>query len=173
MNASTDPSRAAEPAGDSRRGLHDDLGWAIGVLSRAYRREAMTAVQELPGAARGYHVLEAVAVGEPTSQLDLARLLGINKSVMTYLVDELEQADMVVRRPDPADRRARQVLITAAGEHALDFAREQVSDAEARLLSNLSTDDEQTLRDLMRRLTSNVSIPGDEDTSADMPRDCA
>jgi DNA-binding MarR family transcriptional regulator len=172
VSASNSPASEDGPPSVSPHGLDDDLGWAIGVLSRSYRREAMGAVQNLPGGARGYHVLEAIAVGEPTSQLDLARRLGINKSVMTYLVDELEEAGMVLRRPDPADRRARQVLITPVGKRALVVAREQVSIAEARLLQDLSSDEAQTLRALMRRLASTVPVPGD-DTSTDMPPNCA
>jgi DNA-binding MarR family transcriptional regulator len=172
MTAPIDQTRARDGAGKPSDGLADDLGWAIGVVSRGYRREAASAVQDLPGTARGYHVLTAIAVGEPASQLDLARRLGINKSVMTYLVDELEQAGLVTRRPDPADRRARQVLITEAGARALSAAREHISSAEARLLGHLGADDAQTLRDLLRRLTSNVPLAG-EDNSADTPRDCS
>lgn len=172
MNTSSDPERETDLAEASPGGLDDDLGWAIGVLSRAYRREAMSAVEDLPGGARGYHVLSAVAVGDPTSQLDLAGRLGINKSVMTYLIDELEQAEMVTRRPDPADRRARQVLITARGTRALASAREKVSVAEAKLLTDLSDDEARTLRELMRRLTSSPPT-GDEAALADLPADCS
>ncbi|WP_367048704.1 MarR family winged helix-turn-helix transcriptional regulator [Streptomyces sp. Je 1-332] len=35
---------------------------------------------------------------------------------MTYLLDDLEAHTLVTRKPDPRDRRARQVLITDTGQ---------------------------------------------------------
>jgi DNA-binding MarR family transcriptional regulator len=34
---------------------------------------------------------------------------------MTYLLDDLQKAGLVVRQPHPGDRRVRQVAVTAAG----------------------------------------------------------
>jgi len=133
-------------------GLDRDLGWAIGVVSRGYRQRAMGAVEGLPAGPRGYHVLCAVSEGVPRSQLALARRLGLDKTVMTHLIDDLEQAGMVTRRPDPRDRRARQVVITADGARALVQAREQVAVAEAGLLAGLSAEESRALRALMGRV---------------------
>jgi DNA-binding MarR family transcriptional regulator len=137
---------------DAAGGLDRDLGWAIGVVSRGYRQAAMGAVEELPSGPRGYHVLSAVSEGTPRSQLALARLLGIDKTVMTHLIDDLEKAGMVTRRPDPQDRRARQVAITASGGRALARARAQVAAAEAKLLADLSDEENEVLRGLMARV---------------------
>ena len=38
---------------------------------------------------------------------------------MPYLLDDLEAHELVTRRPDPRDRRARQVLITDTGRTRL------------------------------------------------------
>jgi DNA-binding MarR family transcriptional regulator len=143
---------APSPADDPVDGLYRDLGWAIGVLSRGYRRLALGAVEGLPSGPRGYHVLCAVADGDPSSQLALARRLGVDKTVMTHLVDDLEQAGMVTRRPDPQDRRARHVVLTDAGAAALALARGQVATAEAQLLGGLTADEERSLRALMARV---------------------
>jgi DNA-binding MarR family transcriptional regulator len=145
MTASAGPIAPAD-------GLDRDLGWAIGVVSRGYRQRAMGAVEGLPAGPRGYHVLCAVSEGAPRSQLALARRLGLDKTVMTHLVDDLEQAGMVTRRPDPRDRRARQVVITAGGARALAQARAQVTAAEAHLLAGLSAEESAVLRGLMERV---------------------
>ncbi len=52
---------------------------------------------------------------------------------MVYLLDNLESAGLVTRRPDPADRRVRQVLITDKGTMTLGEARELLGVAEATL----------------------------------------
>ena len=92
-----------------------DLGWALGRVARAHLRTAQDVVAGLPGGPGGYQVLAGLAGGPPRTQLALARTLGLDRTVMTYLLDELEGADLVARRPDPADRRARQVLLTDTG----------------------------------------------------------
>lgn len=57
--------------------------------------------------------------GLPASQLALPHCLVIDRTVMTRLVDDIERAGLVTRRPDQADRRVRQVLATPAGRAAL------------------------------------------------------
>jgi DNA-binding MarR family transcriptional regulator len=46
---------------------------------------------------------------------ELAEAVVISKSGLTGLVDRMEQAGLVARRPDPDDRRAIAVSLTAAG----------------------------------------------------------
>jgi MarR family transcriptional regulator for hemolysin len=48
-------------------------------------------------------------------KLALAQHLGIDRTAMTYLLDDLETAGLIERRPGPADWRARRVVAT---EHA-------------------------------------------------------
>src|SRR6202041_1652272 len=95
--------------------LADDLGWGLGMIFRAYVKAAHAAVADLPGGPRGYQVLSAAAQGNVGSQLALAQHLGVDRTVMTYLLDDFEAAGLIERRPDPADRRARRVVATDQG----------------------------------------------------------
>src|ERR1700728_3722137 len=104
-----------KPAGGCGGALDDDLGWALGVLFRAYSKAANSAFTDIPGGPRGYQVLTAVGRSDPRSQLELANHLGVDRTVMTYLLDDLERAGLIERRPDPADRRARRIVATTAG----------------------------------------------------------
>lgn len=47
---------------------------------------------------------------------ELTRLANVRKQTMAQVVDELEELGYVERRPDPRDRRARLVFLTARGE---------------------------------------------------------
>src|ERR1700728_4889898 len=110
------------PAGDAagcQGALVDDLGWGLGVVFRAYVAAAHAAVAELPGGPRGYQVLSAAAHSAVGSQLALAQHLGVDRTMMTYLIDDLEAAGLIERRPDPADRRARRVIATEHGAELL------------------------------------------------------
>ncbi|MFE7136473.1 MarR family winged helix-turn-helix transcriptional regulator [Streptomyces sp. NPDC057644] len=132
--------------------LDTDLGWAIRMVSSAFRSVATESVADLPGGARAYLVLVALAGGEPPSQLALAKEVSLDRTVMTYLLDDLEAHGLVTRRPDPRDRRARQVLITDTGRTRLTEVRHSLAAAEARLLTDLDDDDASHLRTLLSRV---------------------
>ncbi|MFE2977538.1 MarR family winged helix-turn-helix transcriptional regulator [Streptomyces sp. NPDC059258] len=132
--------------------LDTDLGWAIRMVSSAFRNVATESVADLPGGARAYLVLVALAGGEPPSQLALAKEVSLDRTVMTYLLDDLEAHGLVTRRPDPRDRRARQVLITDTGRIRLAEVRHSLAAAEARLLTDLDGDDASRLRTLLSRV---------------------
>ena len=79
---------------DSHRGTEpaEDLGWALGSLLRSYRERIGPLLEDVPHGPRGYQTLCEVIRGEQPSQLALATHLGIDRTVMTYLVDDLEKA---------------------------------------------------------------------------------
>jgi DNA-binding MarR family transcriptional regulator len=151
------PSRAGQgsPCGGA---LRDDLGWGLGVLFRSYAKAATAAFAELPGGPRGYQVLATASRGEPGSQLKLAHHLGVDRTVMTYLLDDLEGAGLIERRPDPADRRARRILVTALGRERLGDLGQRLRAAEQHVLAGLATDaDRQTFRTLLQQLAMHAN----------------
>ncbi|MFI5901473.1 MarR family winged helix-turn-helix transcriptional regulator [Streptomyces cyaneofuscatus] len=150
MSASKSEKKPSDGSADLA--LDTDLGWAIRMVSTAFRRVATESVADLPGGARGYLVLIALAGGEPPTQLALAREVSLDRTVMTYLLDDLEAHELVTRRPDPRDRRARQVLITDTGRSRLDQVRQSLAAAEARLLTDLDAQDSAQLRTLLSRV---------------------
>ncbi|GAA0948216.1 MarR family winged helix-turn-helix transcriptional regulator [Pseudonocardia zijingensis] len=132
--------------------VEQDLGWALGTVLRSYLRLANEAVAGVPGGPRGYQVLSSAASGERTSQLAMAQSLGVDRTVMTYLLDDLEKAGLVERKPDPADRRARRVLLTEAGTARLCAAERGLRKVEEHLLGPLDPDERHTLRTLLQRV---------------------
>jgi DNA-binding MarR family transcriptional regulator len=137
--------------------LADDLGWGLGMLFRAYVKAAHAAVTDLPGGPRGYQVLSAADQGTVGSQLALAQHLGVDPTVMTYLLDDLEAASLIERRPDPADRRARRVVATQLGTELLATLTDRLRVAEAHLLAPLDQDARETFRALVRSLATQVA----------------
>ena len=159
-------SAVADPAAGPRTGrevpcdgaMIDDLGWALGVVFRSYARAANLAFSELPGGPRGYQVLAAAARGEPGNQLKLAQHLGVDRTVMTYLLDKLENAGLIERRPDPQDRRARQIVATAGGRERLEDLHRRLQAAERHVLSGLDSEaDRLAFRALLRRLATHAN----------------
>jgi DNA-binding MarR family transcriptional regulator len=137
--------------GDSTH-LDSDLGWMLGVLFRAYVKASERALHDLPGGARGYQVLTAAVGDPPRNQGAIAEETGVDRTVLTYLIDDLERLDLVVRRPDPADRRSRLVIATAAGRAMWQQRREALERVEAHILSPLSTSDVSAFRAMLQQL---------------------
>ena len=62
------------------------------------------------------NVMEHLAYEDGLRLNDLASRAGITPQSMGALVDELEELGYVERRPDPSDRRAKRIYMTAAGK---------------------------------------------------------
>lgn len=140
------------PGMETSTALDGDLGWTLGVVFRAYVRTADAVVSHLPGGPRGYQVLAAAAQELPDGQGALAQRLGIDKTVMTYLLDDLEQAGLVERRPDPADRRNKRIVATEHGRATWADTQTRLEHAEDHVLAPLDPADRSLFRELLRKL---------------------
>ncbi|MFV2022311.1 MarR family winged helix-turn-helix transcriptional regulator [Micromonospora sp. LOL_023] len=142
------------PPGPDQHPTSDDLGWSLGVVFRAFVKASSTILGDFPGGPRGHQVLTAAVRGAPESQIALARRLGIDKTVMTYLIDDLERAGLVERRPNPGDRRHKQVVVTDLGRQAWSSTSGHLEHAEEHLLGPLDPNDRAILRSLLHRLAT-------------------
>jgi DNA-binding MarR family transcriptional regulator len=147
-----------------------DLGQALASLLRRYLDGAREATADLPGGTRGYQVLTNATTSNCSNQATLAQHLGLDRTVMTYLVDDLEKAGLVERRPDPADRRARQVLRTPEGEAALAEAGRRIGAVEHAVLAGLPAEDAQTFRRLLAAAAADA--PPTDHSMCDVPPEC-
>ncbi|SJZ90683.1 DNA-binding transcriptional regulator, MarR family [Marinactinospora thermotolerans DSM 45154] len=138
--------------GGHPRRLDDDLGWMLGVLFRAYAKAAEHALHDLPGGPRGYQVLTAAVAEPPRNQGAISEELGVDRTVLTYLIDDLAERGLVTRRPDPADRRSRLIVATDEGAAMWRRCREELRHVEAHLLGPLDPANATAFRSSLRRL---------------------
>ncbi|MBM7494637.1 MarR family winged helix-turn-helix transcriptional regulator [Micromonospora luteifusca] len=132
--------------------LDDDLGWMLGIVFRGYVRAAEHALTDFPGGPRGYQVLTAAINGPARNQGAIAEELGIDRTVLTYLIDDLERPGFVARRADPADRRNRLVDVTDVGRASWEQRRLALRRVESHLLGALAPAESATLRALLQRV---------------------
>lgn len=157
MNAARTP-RSDDPDG-SASALGDDLGWALGTVLRAYRNAVGEVMADLPGGARGYQILTMAGCGLAGTQLALAGHLGVDRTVMTYLLDDMERAGLIERRCVPGDRRAKQIAPTPCGRAKAAELRQRLRCAEERVLHSLEPADRQRFRQLLRQVAIGVDGP--------------
>jgi len=151
--------------------LADDLGWGLGMVFRAYAKAAHAAVADLPGGPRGYQILSAAAGGTVGSQLALAQHLGVDRTVMTYLLDDLAAAGLIERHPDPVDRRARRIVATEAGAELLVALDERLRSAEAHVLAPLDPTSRDTFRSQLQVLATRINALDPPETPCDLAQE--
>jgi DNA-binding MarR family transcriptional regulator len=93
------------------------------------------------------------------SQAGLARLLGIDRTTMVALVDQLEQKGLVKRRPHSTDRRMNAVELTADGRTVKKRAAQLVDGCERQFLSALPKSDAQQLKTALHALIEFTTQP--------------
>lgn len=134
-----------------RAGLAADVVRRMAHVTAALRHRQGSAFAELgltPAAARALHELDP---DRPLPARDLAERLGCDRSNVTALVDKLEQAALVERRTDPADRRQKTLVVTVKGRNVRARVTEVMSDS--RLLAGLTDQELDTLRDLVWKVS--------------------
>ena len=87
---------------------------------------------------------------------ELMRATLLSSGGVTKRLDRLEEAGLVERHPDPADRRGTRVRLTRRGKGVTDRAVEAHLANEAELLGSLTATDRRALDKLLRKLQSEL-----------------
>jgi DNA-binding MarR family transcriptional regulator len=98
-----------------------------------------------------FALLNVIGAREGAIQQELGSALGIDRSTMVSLIDQLESAGLATRRPSATDRRAREIAITAKGRRTLQRAQGLILQVEDEVLAGLSADERGELLALLRR----------------------
>jgi DNA-binding MarR family transcriptional regulator len=131
----------------------------VGRVSRLSREleERLEPVYEAHGLDGGlFDLLATLRRQGPPFRLcprDLADAVMLSSSGTTKRLDRLEDAGLIVRKPDPADRRSVLVELTPAGRRLIDAAYPEHMANEDELLSPLTKAERRQLAALLRKLT--------------------
>ncbi|QUQ64803.1 MarR family winged helix-turn-helix transcriptional regulator [Kutzneria sp. CA-103260] len=102
-------------------------------------------------------LLTLLASGGATSQLDLARALGVAPSLVVRLADHLEALAAIDRVRDPGDRRRQTLSLTEHGRRLLATCAEITADLEADMLAGMPATERKALRAALSRVAANLS----------------
>ncbi|HVV60001.1 MAG TPA: MarR family winged helix-turn-helix transcriptional regulator [Gaiellaceae bacterium] len=131
--------------------LLDELGGLIRHLTRlsngpADEGVATTSTQRL--------ALFELADDGPLRLNDLAQRVGVSAPTASRAVEALCELGLVERLPDPSDRRALRIDLTAAGRSQVAVRRQRVLDRFGPAAQALSGDEQSRLVGLLARLRS-------------------
>jgi MarR family transcriptional regulator, organic hydroperoxide resistance regulator len=132
-----------------------DFNW---LLHRAAQRVGAAFAEEITKfgiSLRGQLVLQVLAADEEAArtQLKLGAMLGLDKTTLMSELDKLERAGLVMRVPDPNDRRVRTPVITDEGRELQKKAGDALAEVE-RAFHARFTDQEMAL---IRKALSDLS----------------
>ena len=140
------------------RGLSRRAGFLLVQLgTHAHRRFA----ERLAGLGlhpRHFGMLSHLAAAEGQSQQALSIALGIHRSAVVTLVDDLEHRGLAERRRDPVDRRAYTLYLTPPGRELLAELERAADEKEAELLTALNASERSQLISLLQRVAESQGL---------------
>lgn len=108
----------------------------------------------------GYIVLTALADEPVRTQAALAQAIGADKSRIIGVLDELQDAGLIDRYPDPSDRRVHLLSLTPAGEERRRAVQTQIRQNEERFLARLPVSDREPFVRALKVLSSECGHQG-------------
>jgi DNA-binding MarR family transcriptional regulator len=131
-----------------------DFNW---LLHRAAQRVGTAYANEIANygvSIRGQLILQSLAnEGLQRTQLKLGAMLGLDKTTLTSELDKLERAGLLVRVPDPNDRRVRTPVITDKGAELQKQATEALGEIERAYRARFTDEEMAVIRKVLVSLS--------------------
>jgi DNA-binding MarR family transcriptional regulator len=127
--------------------------WLLG-RAAARGRSLVAEALAAEGMKMWHHVvLSAVRDLAPVAQADLGRSVGLDPKDLVGVLNDLQSAGLVVREPDPRDRRKNAVSLTGEGARRLERCRKAAREANDALLAPLSSAERDQFMGLLIRIS--------------------
>ncbi len=133
------------------------LGFQLFQVHKAHRSHAEAALNKL-GLHTGQEMLLLrlwIEEGMPQSQL--AASMGVEPPTATKMLQRMEHAGLIERRPDPEDARISRVYLTERGRALEQPVLEVWKQLEAQTVAGLSATEQALLRRLLMQVAANLS----------------
>ena len=151
--------KASKTRTNPLRGLEDRPGFLI---RRAHQISQALFVEECAGlniTATQFGVLWVLGHGVQLDQISIARLLGFDRSTTAMVVKLLEDRKLVLRSPDPNDRRRYVLRLTKVGKELRLRALPPVDRVRTRLESVFTSAEAKTFSRLLDKFTRSHNDP--------------
>ncbi len=147
--------------------MDENIGTLLGQVSRLLRRRFDERARGIGVTRPQWLVLGLLKLHAGSNQGTLAELLEVEPITLGRMIDRLQEAGLVERRADPADRRAWRIHLTERGEGLLDKLRPFGRETLAAALEGVSEADGAQLMATLARVRANLSRKAQVDGGAD------
>jgi DNA-binding MarR family transcriptional regulator len=132
------------------------LGFLIHDVARLLRRNFNRGVQALGLTQTQWRAIAQLSRNEGINQVTLADILEIQPISLARLLDRMQASGLIERRPDPRDRRAVQLYLTAEAEPILAALRAQAAETHRQALGDMGGEGHDQLIEALRTLKRNL-----------------
>ena len=144
----------------SRPQLNEDaiqalMGDIHRLYSSSYYRDLKTKGIELTQAQ--WRILSLLALHDGRTQSELAEVMLMEKAPFGVVLDKLEAKQMIERRPDTRDRRAKRIYITDRVEPLIPIMRGVSKNITETAMQTLSDEDQQQLTRILKVMRCNLN----------------
>lgn len=123
------------------------ISYVVARLERAVRRAINDRVSVHDLTVLQYTTLSVLGRRGELSNAQLARRAYMSPQAMSEVIDALEKKGLIKRNPHPNHRRVYPAALTAKGQKVLAACDRLVDEMEAEMLVDLSTGEQQSLRE--------------------------
>ena len=134
-----------------------NFGFLLKEVSRRYVLRFEQRAQQMSLTLPTCKVLAYLERHEGISQARLAELTSIEPMAMVRLLDRMQADGLVERRPDPVDRRARSLYLTAKSKPTLDEIWRLAALTRAEAFAGIGQSERDAFLDVLARLDRNLS----------------
>ncbi len=133
-----------------------NIGFLVSDTSRMLRRIFNERLTHLGLTQAQWRALAHLSRNEGLNQVSLADRLDVQPITVARLIDKLVAAQLVERRPDPNDRRAQRLYLTAQAAPVLEQIWDVADETYAVVLKGISDEERDQLIELLTRLQANI-----------------
>lgn len=126
-------------------------------VSRLMRRTFDARARTIGVTRPQWQVLTVLRRNEGINQGGLADILEVEPITVCRMVDRLQEADLVERRPDPTDRRSWRLFLTEKAHGLLQTLRPLAEAMLEEALDGVSEADRKVLRATLERIRQNLA----------------
>jgi DNA-binding MarR family transcriptional regulator len=138
------------------------LGSLLNDVSRLIRKRFDQRAKGLNLTRAQYYLLAKLSRHEGINQVGLAELLEVEPISAARLVDRMEAAGWVERRPDPADRRARRLFLAPKARPVIEHMRAIASGIYEEALAGLGRTERKRLMAMLVHARRNLGEPAND-----------
>jgi DNA-binding MarR family transcriptional regulator len=142
--------------------MSDPLGFLVTDVARLMRRSFDEKARSIGVTRPQWRVLTLLSRREAMNQGMFAELLEVEPITLSRMIDRLQEAGLVERRPDPNDRRAWLLFLTEKARPILAQLKSRADELFRDALDGLDASEQAQLSELLTRVHQNLSRRSDE-----------
>jgi len=146
---------------DLKASKANSLGFLISDTARLMRKRFDQRARDVGLTRAQWQVLAYLAMNEGINQVGLADILEIEPITLSRHLNRMEEAGLVIRKPDPKDKRARNLVLTEQANNVIEQFRSIGRCVIEEITAGLSTEQVEAMKFGLRHVRNALSASGE------------